>query len=348
MTVEEILNRMLNKVPNSLDKRKGSIIYLALAPVAEEIALLLAEIKGTDDRTYADTSVNIDLTRRASERGIRRKRATKAIRRGSFNINVPIGSRFGLETTTYIVIENLPNNEARLQCEQLGEVGNIYTGDLLPITYIPGLTTAQLTEILIPGEDIEDDESLRNRYFDDLESAAYGGNIADYRQKTKELAGIGGVKVYPVWNGGGTVKLVIIDSQFNKPSTVLEDTIQTAIDPIVNSGIGLGVAPIGHFVTVEGVVEIVVNISSNITLVSGYLWEDVEPYVRSVIDEYFLTLKRTWESEDALVIRISQIESSILKVTGVLDIQNTALNGSYTNLILTDIQIPTLGTVVSE
>ena len=35
----------------------------------------------------------------------------------------------------------------------------------------------------------------------------FGGNIAQYRQWAKEIPGIGGVQVYPVWAGGGTVKL---------------------------------------------------------------------------------------------------------------------------------------------
>lgn len=346
MTAEEILNRMLNRVPNTLDKRKGSVIYLALAPVAEELAVAVAEVYKTIDRGSADTATGDDLTRRAAERGIKRKKSTAAVRKAVFNMSVPIGSRFGIETTTYIVTEQLANNEAKVQCEQLGEVGNTYTGDILPITPIPGLTTAQLTDILIPGENTEDDESLRNRYYEDLESIAFSGNKADYKKKTKDLAGVGGVKVYPVWNGGGTTKLVIIDSTFNKPSTVLIDGVQTAIDPIENQGQGLGLAPIDHIVTVVGVDELVINIVSQITLVSGYIWDDVKPYIISAVNEYFLDLKKTWENEDYLVVRISQIESSILHVTGVLDIQNTTLNGNLTNLILSDVEIPVLGTVV--
>lgn len=345
MTPEEILNRMLNRIPNTLDKRKGSVIYLALAPVAEELALEHEKVEETYNRTFADTSLDDDLTRRAAERGVKRKKATAAIRKGVFNLNVPVGSRFGIETTTYIVTEQLGNNETKLKCEQLGEIGNAYTGDILPITPIPGLTTAQLTEILIPGEEIEDNESLRIRYYEDLESIAFSGNIADYKKKTKELPGVGGVKVYPVWNGGGTVKLVIIDSTFNKPSQVLVDEVQAAIDPMPNQGQGLGLAPIDHIVTIFGIDELVVNIASQITLLSGYVWADVEPYIVAVVNDYFLSLKKTWENEDALVVRISQVESAILHVTGVLDIQNTTLNGSLTNLILTDIQIPILGTV---
>lgn len=345
MTAEEILNRMLNRIPNTLDKRKGSIIYLALAPVADELAKKYEILEETYDRTFADTAVGDDLKRRAAERGVKPTLPSSAIRKGIFNMVLPVGSRFGLETTTYIVIEHLENNEAKLRCEQLGEVGNAYTGDMLPITPIPGLTIAKLTDILVPGQDIEDDESLRSKYYENLESMPFGGNKAEYKKKTKELPGVGGVKVYPVWNGGGTVKLVIIDSTYNKPSAVLVDEVQTAIDPIPNQGEGLGLAPIDHIVTVEAVDELVVNIASQITLKPGYIWEDVESPIIEAVNEYFLVLKKIWENEDTLVVRISQIESAILHVTGILDIQNTTLNSSVTNLILTDIQIPVLGTV---
>jgi len=345
ITKEEILNRMLASIPDTLDKRKGSTIYLALAPVAEELALKFETFENISNSTYADTSTGDDLTRRAAERGINRDSASYAIRKGIFNIQVPIGSRFGLETTTYVVTEQLANNEVKLQCEQLGVVGNAYTGDLLPITFLSGLTIALLTDILIPGEDEEDDESLRTRYYDNLESSSYGGNKADYKEKTKALDGIGGVKVYPVWAGGGTVKLVIIDSTFAKPSTTLVTDTQTAVDPVANAGLGLGIAPIGHVVTVEGVAELIVNVSSTITLSSGYLWADIENYIQDVINAYLLGLKKTWENEDALVVRISQIESTILKVTGVVDVTGTKLNGGLINLILTDVQIPVLGTV---
>ena len=38
MTFEAILERMLNRIPDSLDKREGSVIYDAIAPAALEIA----------------------------------------------------------------------------------------------------------------------------------------------------------------------------------------------------------------------------------------------------------------------------------------------------------------------
>lgn len=66
------------------------------------------------------------------------------------------------------------------------------------------------------------------------------------------IEGVGGVKVYPVWNGGGTVKIVFSDSKFNVPSKKLIGKVKV-LDPVANQQKGYGLAPIGHLVTVEGV-----------------------------------------------------------------------------------------------
>ena len=44
-----------------------------------------------------------------------------------------------------------------------------------------------------------------------------------------------------------------------------------------------------------------------------------------------------------LVVRVSRIEAKILDINGILDIQNTAINGSSNNLQLTEFQIPVWG-----
>lgn len=348
MTYEEILNRMLDKVPNTIDKRQGSIIFNSLAPAALELSNAYKELENVIKQSFADTSTKEFLTMRCAERGIFRKDATQAIRKAEFNKIIALGDRFGIDGIAFECVELLNGNMAKLKCEQYGEIGNTVYGTLLPLSYVEGLTFAELTDVLIPGEDIETDEELRKRYFENLESEAFGGNIADYKVKVNAISGVGGVKVYPVWNGGGTVKLVIIDSSYNKPSTELVNTVQTAVDPVSNSGDGLGIAPIGHTVTVDAVDEVVVNIVSTITLVTGYVWSDISSYIAQAINDYFIALKETWSSEDNLVVRISLIESAVLKITGVLDITGTTLNNQSTNLILTNNQIPKLGTVTNQ
>ena len=349
ITYELILQRMIDRVlaqnPN-IDTREGSIIYNALAPAAVELQNMYIQLDTILNESFADTQTRDYLIKRCAERGIIPEPATKAILKGEFNIDVPIGSRFSLDMLNYIVIEKISDGIFKLECETPGSEGNQQFGTLIPIDYIEGLTSAKLTELLIPGEDEEDTESLRERYFNSLESQSFGGNIADYKEKTKQLPGVGGVKVYPVWNGGGTVKLVIIDSTYNVPSSTLIDAVQTAVDPIQNQGKGVGFAPIGHVVTVEGVSATTINISTNITYQEGWTWADIEPYVHKAIDDYFFELASSWENENNLIVRISQIETRILNIAGVVDIENTTINGQAQNFVLGADNIPVRGEVI--
>ena len=345
MTYENILNDMLSRVPNDVDKRPGSVIYDALAPAAYKLAEAYFLLRNYVDLFFADTAVGEYLSRRTAEIGIVRRPATKAIRKIVTTGPVDVGTRWGLEDTTYIIIEKVTDFEYKAECEQPGSVGNVYSGLLDNIDNISGVT-AELTDILIPGEDEETDESLRQRYFESLVSQAYGGNIADYKQKVSALPGVGGVKVEPVWNGGGTVKLIIIDSEYNKPSDTLINEIQTAVDPEQNQGEGYGIAPIGHVVTVVGVDEVEIDVESEITLQAGYTWEDVKPAVEAAINDYFKELRSEWVESNSLVIRISQIEVRILDVAGILDVQNTKLNGQQQNIEIGPYEIPVLGEVV--
>jgi len=349
ITYELILQRMIDRVlaqnPN-IDTREGSIIYNALAPAAVELQNMYIELDWILNQSFADTAQRKYLIKRCAERGIYPEKATKAILEGHFNIDIPIGSRFSLDNLNYRAIAKISDGVFQMECETSGSEGNQQFGTLIPIDYIEGLTSAELTELLIPGEDEEDTESLRERYFNSLESQSFGGNIADYKEKTKQLPGVGGVKVYPVWNGGGTVKLVIIDSTYNVPSSTLIDAVQTAIDPIPNQGKGVGIAPIGHVVTVEGVSATTININTNITYQEGWTWADIEPYVHKAIDDYFFELASSWENENNLIVRISQIETRLLNIAGVVDIENTTINGQAQNFVLGADNIPVRGEVI--
>lgn len=344
ITYELILQRMLDAVPNTVDKREGSIIYNALAPAAVELQNMYIELDVILDESFADTQSRTYLIKRAAERGITPDPATKAVVKGVFNIDVPIGSRFSLGGLNYVVTEQVSVGEFKLECETADHEGN-QIGTIIPIDYIAGLTSAEITEILIPGEDEEDTESLRRRYFDSLESQSYGGNVADYKEKTMSLVGVGGVKVYPVWNGGGTVKLVIIDSTFGVPTSTLIDSVQTAVDPVVNAGQGEGFAPIGHVVTVEGVTSTTVDIVTTITYKDGWSWVDIESYVYEAIDNYFKELTSTWDDETNLIVRISQIEIRLLDIQGIVDISGTTINTFTQNLVLGANNIPVRGVV---
>ncbi|MBD8037078.1 baseplate J/gp47 family protein [Solibacillus sp. A46] len=347
--IQAIKRTNVAELDERLDMRETSPLYNATAVNSIEIIQMLTTLKNYVDMVFADTAPRETLIRRMAERGLTPKPATKAKWRAIFNIDVPIGARFSLDRLNYTVIEKISNGQFILECETYGVIGNTEYGTLIPINYIDGLQTAQLVELLVPGEDEEDTEVMRRRYFNSFGSVSFGGNRADYKEKTLAQPGVGGVRVYRAWGGGGTVKLVIINSLYQKPTQTLVADVQEAVDPLYAQGEGLGYAPIDHSVTVFAVDEVSINIGLNITYQAGWTWDDIQANVQSVIEDYFVELAKEWaESEEdnaGLVIRISQIEYRLLNVSGVLDIANTQLNGGTANVQIAPDAIPKVGVI---
>ena len=125
--------------------------------------------------------------------------------------------------------------------------------------------------------------------------------------------------------------------------------VQTAIDPEQNAGEGLGIAPIGHVVKVHGVEAETVDLSFSLYYQRGWAWDDVKGYVTDAVNSYFLELAKSWaDQEGALVCRISQVESRLLDIDGILDIAGTKLNGAATNYALALDHIPVLGEITAS
>lgn len=353
MTFENIMDRCLARVSSSVDKREGSIIYDAIAPAVAELAILYIELAYLMDRAFPDTETGADLTKKCQERSVFRTPATFAVRKGYFekadgsSCDVEIGTRFSGGDMNFTVTEQIAPGQYRLTAEAPGTGGNEYVGNLFPIDYVPDLAAARLADILIPGEDEEDDDTLRARYYATLESQAFGGNIADYKNKVDLLPGVGAVKVVPVWNGGGTVKVIIVNSEGGVPSADLVASVQEAVDPVGTQGTGMGLAPIGHVVTVEGVTGTAINVSFTLTFDSGVTWASVQTAVKAAIKTYFDELVGTWADVDGLVVRVSQIETKVLNVSGVIDIAGTTINGGTANVALASNAIPVLGVVTN-
>jgi len=342
MTYEFILTRMLESIPDDVDKREGSVIYDALAPAALELAQFYSALDSVIDETFADSAGREMLVRRAAERGITPYPATYAVVQGQFNVAVPNGVRFSIDDLRYRVIEG-----NRLICENIGVVGNRTVGDLIPVDYIEGLTSAKITGLVIPGEDDEDVEHLRKRYFDSLETQSYGGNISDYKRFALGISGVGGVKVQPAFNGGGTVKLIVQDYQWGVPPSELIARVKNTIDPAGESGNGEGLAPIGHQVTVVPVGGVVINISANFIMAAGHSFNDAKPALENIVGEYLREVAVGWANTSELVIRSSQLESRLLNQSGVVDIENLRLNNGVAgrNIKLAVDAVPLMGVV---
>lgn len=392
-TYEAILQRMLARVPDRFDKREGSVIWDTHSPTAIELQILYIELDSVLREAYGDTASREFLILRCRERGIHPREATKAVLKGVFvpgAIDVA-GQRFNIGDMNYVVRGKIADGEYQVECEMAGKAGNQFFGAMIPMEYIKGLQSAELTGILIPGEDEEGTEELRQRYFSSFHENAFGGNRADYLEKTNAIPGVGRTKVTRVWNSdvspadmipkegvetwydgikgtlsgdvrhwldsvfqaakqkkltiGGTVLLTIIDSEFGPASETLVKAVQAAIDPEVNAGEGFGLAPIGHVVRVESAAARTVDIRTDITFEPGYGWGSLQAPIEDAVAAYLLELRKGWADSSSLVVRISQIDNRILNVPGIIDVQETLVNGARGNLELGEYEIPVLGGV---
>lgn len=348
MTFDYIMNRMLESVPDTVDKREGSIIYDALSPAAAELVKCYMELDVVMDETFVDTASLQYLMLRCKERGVAIQGETAAVIEGVFtpsSVELTAGLRFNCDEVNYTITEKISAGHYKLEAETLGTVGNKYTGLLLPIQTVNGLETAQIAAVLIPAEDGDTTDTLREKYYASIDGEAFGGNVADYREKVNAITGVGGVKVYPVWNGGGTVKLTVIASDYTAPSSELISKVQTAIDPEQNHGEGMGLAPIGHTVTVTGAKYADLTITANVTFAAGWNWENGKSQLVSAANAYLDELCKAWADSETTVVRISQIETHLLTADCVVDVDGTTVNGDTKNIELAADEIPRLSTI---
>jgi uncharacterized phage protein gp47/JayE len=190
-----------------------------------------------------------------------------------------------------------------LVCETEGSAPNGRFGTLIPITFVDNLTHAQLTSVLIYGEDEEETEPYRSRIFSHIQQSPIDGNVAQYNEWLNEYpeGGIGKYNVTPCWNGKNTVKLSILNTKNKAASGELFKDVQNYFDPPTDTinddtadstypqgrGMGNGKAPIGAIITVDTVTEIPLVINCQLKLKEGYtspvgVQEAVESYLNSI------------------------------------------------------------------
>ena len=360
-TYAAILKRMLDRVPAIYDKWEGSIIQTALGPAGWALEGFYLSLDQVQRSAFVQTAVGQSLDYLAVIAGLTRYPASAAVRLGVFNIDVPIGARFstidGTNSINFQVTAATGTaGEYQLTAETPGTIGNHYSGSILPITAIPGLTSATLTDILVPGDDEETDDALRERLITALNDRPFAGNIAAYRQDVLAIDGVGAVQVYPTWNGGGTVALSILGADFLPASPTLVENVQNAIDPPPGQGLGLGLAPTGAKVTVMAPTEVTVNVAATVTLAAGYDIGQVQPLAEQAIEAYLLSVRQAWDTqlgqttvEYAADVYLARVLAAIVGTSGVVNVTNVTLNRGTDDIILTETgqtqQVPVLGEV---
>ena len=370
-TAKNIEKDMLGQVSDSLDKREGSIIQTAIGPVAWYLEGLYMTLNQIQENAYPSTAVGESLDLIVQTRGLTRLPAVAAVRQGTFDAPVPSGSSFrtvnGADSLVFVSGEQISASGGtyiyKMTCQTPGTAGNSYTGQILPITAIPNLTTATIGEIVIAGTEEESDDALRARYFASFDSAAFGGNIAAYRNTILAIAGVGAVQIYPAWQGGGTVLCVILGTDLTPALPALIEQVQNIICPPDDDGTspspnGYGYAPIGAAVTISTGTELTLDITCDIQF-DASVQNGAEAYQEEIeqkIQGYLDTVNASWGApitgqtiEYPVNIYVSRIISAILQIEAVVNVTNLLINGSPNDISCTETaelqQVPVLGEV---
>lgn len=349
-TFDFLMNRMTEQIEANypqIDTREGSMIWDALSPTALELAIAYTELDNIRNETFIATASRDGKLKRCLEQGIDIDifDATPGVFKGEFNVPVEIGSRWNLGLYNYKVIEYIDVNsnsryEYQMRCETAGSEPNVYLGQLTPIDDPPqNLTYAQLTEILIYGEDEASAEEIEDYYVTYISRTASDGNVAQYELWCREYPGIGKFKIFPLWDGPNTVKVSILDTENDVASPTLVEEFQDYLDP-GSTGMGDGVAPIGAIVTVVTATEVTINLEFDVYIADGYKQEEVRQTIEDAIAEYFVGL-----AYETTIVPYFGVASAIMNCAGVVNMQDLTMNGGTEDITIGEEELPVAGTI---
>ena len=217
--------------------------------------------------------------------------------------------------------------------EEAGEQYNVAAGTVTRLATnaagVDGVTNQAPGE---GGADAESDASYYERIHTFLSEPVASGNANHYKQWARSVSGVGNAAVLPLWDGNGTVK-VVIAGEDKKP---LDGAIVTQVAQYIES-----VRPIGASVTVVSAAALEVNVTAACSLEGGVLPAAVQAELEGQVAQMFLDMEMGAEEP----VRYNRILAMLLSCNGVVDCTSLTVNGGTANLPVSGEQVPVLGTV---
>lgn len=343
-----IKNRMADNIDSDIDKSEGSFINDVISPTSQELAQEYIDLDEMLKRVFAITAAangySDDLANRCKEFGVYRKDGSKATGQITFSgtdgTTIPEGTLMQTaEGLQFITLEDgtISGGTIAIDIEAM-DIGTDYNVPAQAITELP----VQLTGVTLISNDLaitggsaeESDDDLLQRLLLKAQTPAVSGNANHYKSWATEVSGIGDAKVFPLWNGNGTVKVCVIDSN-KQPANA--DLVNDVIAHIEAN------RPIGANVTVEAATALDINIVVTVIRNTNYTLEQINTNIQSKISEYLKTIafKQSYVS-------YAQIGSCILNSEGVNDYSNLILNDGVINVAIGDEQVAVAGTVTAN
>lgn len=336
---EDILAELQEASKTPASKIEGTFENDVLASSSIEFAKTEVELEELCQISFAETSYGDYLSLRAEEHGVIRKSAVAATGelqiKGTAGAIVPRGSLFSTDTGMIFSTSTdcTLSTEGTVTVSAIavlpGKSGNVVAGTIkkIPIS-IAGVQSVLNTEDFSGGYDEESDTELLQRLLLHVRTPATSGNANHYREWALSVAGVKAAKVQPLWQGNGTVRVLVLDEDLNPAGTDLLKQVQTYIDAN---------RPIGATVTVAAPTTQNIDISLSVSVHAGYM-DSYKADIQSAIQSYLTDL-----AFDATQVSIAQIGKIVLDTDAVDDYDSLMLNGSSKNVKVETSSIPRVG-----
>lgn len=347
---EDCLTRLKSYLEEPESKVEGTFSIFNLRAVAQEMALLRNEMEILNNNWALDSAAGEYLDKVADAYGVYRKSAQYAS--GTVTLSgagtvaagtvIKAANGLGYITETDATVSAEATATVNAQCLTLGSAGNMAAGALAGVEVASGVTVSDSSEFS-GGYDRETDDEMRKRIYDKIRYPATSGNVAHYKQWALEVSGVGAVKVFPLWNGAGTVKVSIIDSNGRPASAELVQAVQDYIDP--DSGKGGGCAPIGAVVTVSTAKAVAVNVAAKVELGTSGNLTDAKAAFTAALTELFAGYAYDSKTDG---VSAAIVGRELIDTEGIVDYASLTLNGGTAAVTVGDEEVLTVGTVTLE
>lgn len=349
-TMEVIRRRILEAQGGGISTLEGSFSSDQASPVALELEKLYGQLDAQRQVFLLDTSDGDYVTARAAEFGIYRKPGTKAAGEitvtGTAGASLPAGS--GVVSAgglLFVTTEPLTLTEGSagvpVEAAQEGEKYNLPQGSIVRLQNPrAGITSVTNGEPFTGGADEESTGALRERLLTHLQKPATSGNVYHYRQWALETPGVGAAAVFPLWNGNGTVKVVLASPDFEGVDSAVVQAAAAHIEDL---------RPIGATVTVAGAAELAISVSATITVAPSTTAAAVKEAFSAALKNALAWLVyyayREAEPADSYTLLYSRVAYLLMDTDGVTDYSDLLVNGGTGNVTIPAASVPVVGSV---
>lgn len=345
MSETTALERMLASIPDSYQKTIGFPTYDLTAAAALRAEETEEEIETAKSKLDPDNLSGEELDGyiypRTGQERIAATYATGVVTvtgTGTVNKGDLFESEGGVQFAATETVVITGSGTVPVQATTAGTVGNVAAGSItmMPVT-IAGISAVSNSDTFSGGYEAETDAAYYARYLLRIRTPPTSGNVYHYMEWALEVAGVGGVQVYPLARGDNTVDVVIINSEGKSADSGLVEQVQAHIDP-EGAGLGKGEAPIGAYCQVSSAQALELAVKCRLVLLGGASAETVKAAVQKAIEAYLGSIAFQQD-----YVSVARIGDTILDVEGVQDYEGLTVNGSTANVAVAARQVAVLG-----